>query len=166
MPKVDPKGEVANPIRAKLAQELSRPFTVIVSPQPQAAPPPVVNVPLTTTPPSEQSEEVQEPFSTKLAKPKKVLFTVAEQKENDLVVLKIGETIGADTLGWSHINRAMWSLLRAAQDQIEKHQRQAPKLIRPSNGNPIELAKFEDSLAEYLLMLFKDTPRQLKKEGF
>jgi hypothetical protein len=166
MPKVDPKGEVANPIRAKLAQELSRPFTVISSQQPQSAPIAVENVSVAPIVPSEPDREVQEPISTKLAKPKKVLFTVAEQKENDLVVQMIGETIGAETLGWSHINRAMWSLLRHAQDQIEKHRRQAPKLVRPSNGNPIELAKFEDSLSEYLLMLFKDTPRQLKKEGF
>ena len=105
MPKVDPKGEVANPIRAKLAQELSRPFTVISSQQPQPTPLAVVDAPSTVTVPSEQNKELKETeISTKLAKPKKVLFTVAEQKENDLVVRKIGETIGADTLGWSPVS--------------------------------------------------------------
>ena len=91
---------------------------------------------------------------------KKVLFTVAEQQENNRVVQQIGEAIGSDTLAWSHINRAMWVIIRRAQDKIEQRKKHTPKLIRPSNGNPIELAKFEDSLADYLLTIFKEVPRR------
>ena len=160
MPKIDPKGEVPNPIRAKLAHDIARPLTVV--PFNQVQPEEVVTDAALTQPLVIKPHlTALEPHSTKLAKPKKVLFTVVEQKENDLVVQQIREAIGAETLGWSHINRAMWSLLRRAQDQLEKHQNQAPKLVRPSNGNPLELAKFEDSLADYLLTLFKEMPRHV-----
>jgi len=151
MPKLDPKGEVPNPIRSKLAGAISRPLQVLPSVRP-AREPPLEPLPVVTA-------EPELPPSTKLAKPKKVLFTVMEQKENDAVVRQLGEAIGAQTLGWSHVNRALWSLLRRAQDQIEQRRSLAPQLVRPSNGNPIEMAKFEDTLAQYLLALFKDMPR-------
>lgn len=156
MPKHDPRGEVLNPIRSKLAGDISRPLQVLpqlhtslarevtVEPLEAEAAPPLEPEPLP---------------STKLAKPKKVLFTLLEQKENDEVVRQLGGAIGAQTLGWSHVNRALWSLLRRAQDQIDERPTLAPRLIRPSNGNPIEMAKFEDTLAQYLLALFKDMPR-------
>ena len=154
MPKLDPNGEVANPIRAKLAGDISRPLQVL--PQRARA--------MDPTPEPEAVEESAaaelEPLpSTKLAKSKKVLFTALEQRENDSVVKRLGEEIASDTLGWSHVNRAMWSLLRRTQDQIGQRSSLAPKLVRPSNGNPIEMARFEDALAQYLLALFKDMPR-------
>lgn len=164
MPKLDPRGEAPNPIRAKLAGDISRPIQLVpslvsrvedVAAEPEAESRPEPGIELVATTPS------AEPLpSTKLAKPKKVLFTVAEQKENDAVLRQLGETIGAGTLGWSHVNRALWSLLRRAQDVIEERRSIAPRLSRPSNGNPIELARFEDTISEYLLALFKDVPRQ------
>lgn len=169
MPKVDPRGEVANPIRTKLAHDIARRLSISVSmPPPQleaAAAEPLVDTspPLQIVPesvPAKAPGGEPDIISTKLAKPKKVLFTVAEQKENDAVMRELAEAIGAQTLGWSHVNRALWSLLRRAQDQIETRRSSAPHLMRPSNGNPIELAKFEDDLAQYLLALFKDVPRQ------
>lgn len=157
MPKQDPKGEVPNPIRAKLAGEISRPFHVVQASGTSEAPkPPPV---LTEALPALVSEPAtQPPPSTKLAKPKKVLFTVAEQRENDAVIRQLGEAIGAPTLGWSHVNRALWCLLRRSQDLIDERRSDAPHLVRPSNGNPIELARFEDTLAQYLLTVFKDVP--------
>ena len=154
MPKLDPGGEVLNPIRSKLAGSLGRPLHAVTAevkiPLP-VEPVPVVQV---VTP------AVEEPApSTKLAKPKKVLFTVLEQKENDVVLQRLGDAIGTDTLGWSHVNRALWSLLRRVQDHIGEKRSHAPQLFRPSNGNPIEMARFEDALAQYLLALFKDMPR-------
>ncbi len=145
MAKVDPNGEVANPIRSKLAGDISRPFQVV--------------------PPAQESlVVVKEPApnlapSSKLAKPKKVLFTLLEQNENDRLVRQLRDAVGSDTLSWSQVNRALWSLLRRAEDQIEERRSAAPRLARPSNGNPLEMAKFEDALSEYLLMLFKDIPR-------
>ena len=155
MPKLDPNGEVPNPIRAKLAGDISRPLhavSALPSVEPQFPLEPARTVMIGA---AEES-----PPSTKLAKPKKVLFTVAEQKENDAVIRRLADATGAETLGWSHVNRALWSLLRRAQDLIEQRRPAAPRLARPSNGNPIELARFEDLLAQYLLALFKDVPRQ------
>lgn len=159
MPKIDPKGEVENPIKVKLAHEVARPIPVVLSPLPRAIHPVTddsVVEPLTLR----EKQPNEEVISTKLAKMKKVLFTVAEQQENNRVVQQIGEAIGSDTLAWSHINRAMWVIIRRAQDKIEQRKKHTPKLIRPSNGNPIELAKFEDSLADYLLTIFKEVPRR------
>ncbi len=155
MPKIDPNGEVPNPIRAKLAGDIARPMpsaevneNIVALPVRKQPEPSMSEAPATDAPPS-----------TKLAKPKKVLFTVLEQAENDSVVRQLGAAIGTDTLGWSHVNRALWSLLRRAQDHIGERRSLAPKLTRPSNGNPIEMARFEDALSEYLLALFKDMPR-------
>lgn len=155
MPKHDPRGEVLNPIRSKLAGDISRPLHVLpqlhTSLEKDAAAP--LESETCTTPEPEPLP------SMKLAKPKKVLFTLLEQKENDEFVRQLGSAIGAQTLGWSHVNRALWSLLRRAEEQIHQRPSLAPKLIRPSNGNPIEMAKFEDALAQYLLALFKDMRR-------
>ena len=149
MPKLDPKGEVPNPIKAKLAQEIA-------------------------TPPIRQSsvESSKKPLgkisnffssgkkvTAKLTRVKKVLITKEEQRENDAVVTMLSDIIGTDTISWSHVDRALWSLLRHAQDQIEAHAKDAPQLVRPSNNNSIEVAHFEDQLAAFLLTLFKDIPR-------
>ena len=159
MPKFDPKGESPNPIRAKLAGDISRPLSAVaaatVTVEPQSPPEPAKLILAVAT----AKDDDPRP-STKLAKPKKVLFTVAEQKENDAVIRHLAEAVGAETLGWSHVNRALWSLLRRAQDLIEARRPVAPQLVRPSNGNPMEMARFEDELAQYLLALFKDIPRQ------
>lgn len=159
MPKLDPKGEVPNPIRAKLAGDISRPLHAVSAASPLVEPQfPIEPERTVMTPAAEFTAEP--PPSTKLAKPKKVLFTVAEQKENDAVIRRLAEATGAETLGWSHVNRALWSLLRRAQDLIDQRRPATPRLARPSNGNPMELARFEDLLAQYLLALFKDVPRQ------
>ena len=159
MPKFDPKGESPNPIRAKLAGDISRPLSAVaaatVAVEPQSSPEPAKLILAFAT---AKDDELRP--STKLAKPKKVLFTVAEQKENDAVIRHLAEAVGAETLGWSHVNRALWSLLRRAQDLIEARRPASPQLVRPSNGNPMEMARFEDELSQYLLALFKDIPRQ------
>ena len=157
MPKQDPKGEVPNPIRAKLAGDISRPLREVPLPP---SPTPINSTEISPVSPTADSQTQAVPVSTKLAKPKKVLFTVAEQRENDAVIRLIGDAIGAPTLGWSHVNRALWSLLRRAQDLVAERRPQAPQLARPSNGNPIELARFEDILSQYLLAVFKDLPRR------
>lgn len=147
MPKVDPK-TIENPIRSRLAEDISR-----RNHNPTEVPTKTVDLSIARS----RADVPQR--RAKLGKPKKVLFTLDEQRENDALLSQLGQVIGSDTLGWSHVNRAMWSLLRRAQDQIEKHQGKAPQLSRPSNGDPIGLAQFEDTLAEFLLTLFKDTPR-------
>jgi len=153
MPKVDPK-TLVNPIRAKLANDIAGVMKKDSS-TPAANPVKIVDIGKGRTAP-------KAPISmqrARLSKPKKVLFTREEQEENDLLVSKIAKMTGADTLGWSHVSRAMWSLLRRAEDQVDKHMATAPQLTRPSNGDPIGLAQFEDSLANFLLTLLKDTPR-------
>ena len=151
MPKLDPQGEVLNPIQAKLAQDIARP---------------IVTKDVGTHERHELTLVTQRPVLSptgpaKLSKAKKVLFTVEEQKENDAVVAKLAAITGADTLTWSHIDRAFWSLLRQAHDHVDRHVKDAPKLVRPSNGNPIGLAEFEDRLASFLHRILKDTPRSL-----
>lgn len=151
MAKLDPKGEVPNPIKAKLAQDIATP----------------IGHRGTVDPIKDPSKDISKLLPSakkgvaKLTKAKKVLFSVEEQKENDAVVARIAEITGADTLGWSHVDRALWSLLRHAQDQIGRHSKDIPKLLRPSNTNHIEVALFEDQLAAFLLNLFKDSPRNL-----
>ena len=148
MPKVDPKA-IENPIRSKLAEDISR-----RSHNPKGVSTKTIELPIARP----RAHVPQK--RAKLGKPKKVLFTLDEQRENDALLSQLRQVTGADTLGWSHVNRAMWSLLRRAQDQIEKRQGNAPQLSRPSNGDPIGLAQFEDTLAEFLLTLLKDTPRE------
>ena len=184
MPKVDPRGEAPNPIRAKLANDICRPLPVAREPVvvvdlprtlPESAPiapvakmavvpeppsPPVISTPEASVPRADEPRETVPAPCTKLTKTKKVLFTVEEQRENDALLRVLASVTGAETLGWSHVNRAVWSLLRQAHDRIAAGRPTAPRLARPSNGNPIELARFEDTLAQYLLALFKEMPRQ------
>lgn len=151
MPKLDPKGEVPNPIKAKLAQDIAMP-TIRRGEDKQS---------------KKNLNKLNNLLSSgkkggvRPTKAKKVLFTKEEQKQNDAVVAMIADVTGADTLSWSHVDRALWSLLRHAQDQIEENLKAAPKLVRPSNGNTIGIAQFEDQLAVFLLNLFKDAPRSL-----
>ena len=158
MPKVDPRA-IENPIRSKLAGDISKrnrtpkamPTTTIENPN--AMPTKTIDLAIPRT----RARVPQK--RAKLAKPKKVLFTRDEQRENDALLSQLKQVTGADTLGWSHVNRAMWSLLRRAEEQLEKHRSNTPQLSRPSNGDPIGLAQFEDTLADFLLTLLKDTPR-------
>jgi hypothetical protein len=151
MPKLDPKGEVQNPIKAKLAHDIAKPLA-----------PPVQKSEVNA---EEQPTQVikrlsqNQRGSSKFRKAKKVLFTAEEQKGNDDVVSKLAKATGADTLVLSHVDRALWSLLRRAEDRIERNAAYAPQLVRPSNGNPFELADFEESLAVFLHHLLKDMPR-------
>lgn len=151
MPKLDPKGEVPNPIKAKLAQEIATPSVRRSSAKSSKKSLSKINELL-----SSRKKSV-----TKLTKAKKVLFTQEEQRGNNTVVTMIADITGASTLSWSHIDRALWALLRNAQNQIEEQAKDAPQLARPSNNNPVEVAQFEERLAVFLFNLFKDMHRSL-----
>ena len=86
MPKVDPNGEVANPIRAKLAGDISRPFQVVPS-----APEPAMVV-------KELTASVGP--SSKLAKPKKVPILIDAAAEV-LTIPNVHLQKGADIVAYS-----------------------------------------------------------------
>ena len=127
--------EMTNPLKGKLAFEVGQPKSRGGD---EAARP---------------EKPAAKPESHKLARSKKTLFTVEEQRENDAIVRAIGEAIGAENVAWSSICRVLWYLLRESKEAIGSGQIEAPQLERPSNGNLQALNEFERKLATYVSQL-------------
>ena len=64
----------------------------------------------------------------------------------------------ADTpLKVSHLLRACVLLLRHGEDALLEEARRGTRLVRPSNGNPMGIADFEQRVAKLLLAALKNT---------
>lgn len=57
----------------------------------------------------------------------------------------------------SEITRALWSLAIRSQDELASVIDHQSLPDRPSNGNPLRMAQFEDTIAELLLLAMKRT---------
>lgn len=59
----------------------------------------------------------------------------------------------------AEVTRALWTLALRSQDQLAELAAKAPDVDRPSNGDRLAMAQYEDAIAEFLLMALKKTPR-------
>jgi len=146
MAKKDPYGEVNSPIKKKLIEGVSAPFHK-------------QSVQKTR----EAIKEIKPPSKNKLSKNtvKRAIFSEEEAMDNDKTIESIGIAIGVPNLTYSHVDRAQWQLIRRASEAIELTKVKAPELKRPANADSYAVAQFEDELAEYLLVLLKETKRML-----
>ena len=84
-------------------------------------------------------------------------FAAAEAADNTRVVSQLRAIVGKDgsKLTDSHVTRAIWSLVRRAEDEFSGLAAKAPKLRRPAHGDHMALAEYEDDLADFILSALK-----------
>jgi hypothetical protein len=97
------------------------------------------------------------PLAEKLSREKRVLLTLAEEREIERLVARVAEEL-ATPVKLSHILRAYMTLLIHAEGEITKRARLTGSLHRPPNGDPVALARFEHQLAKILSAAFRDAP--------
>ncbi len=86
----------------------------------------------------------------------KTRFTVQEAEHIDAFRAELSARLGVKLRG-SQISRALWTLALRAEEELDNVR--APELRRPSYGDPLGMAAFEDAIAEYLLSAIKKTRR-------
>ncbi len=85
----------------------------------------------------------------KLSREKRVLLTKSEEREIERFVDRLADELET-SLKLSHLLRACIVVLRHAENEILAQAREAAKLERPPNGDPVALARFEYQLAQLL----------------
>ncbi len=88
----------------------------------------------------------------------KARFTREEAEEIRRFARTLSSYLQATVKG-SEVTRALWTLALRSQDQLAQLAAGAPNLDRPSNGDRLAMAQYEDAIAEFLLLALKHTPR-------
>jgi len=84
----------------------------------------------------------------------KTRFTKEEAEAMD----RFTQTLSAymQTKLWgSEVTRALWSIAIRAEEQLAVVSHKAPNLERPSNGDRMAYAEFEDAITEFLERVFR-----------
>lgn len=168
MPRKRDPGVETNPIAARLAAEIS----TDLPPKEEEAPPAAANdSPGPAEPAPAKVEQKPKPTKPRAPRvrtlpavkrgtslvPKKVLFTPAEIEQNEEIAALLTNMVGGK-LTVSAVTRAMWSLLRGSEDAIAATRKHAPDLSRrPATADKVATAEYEDQIAEYLLLLMKNS---------
>jgi hypothetical protein len=92
-----------------------------------------------------------------LNREKRVLVTPEEERQIERLVDRIGEQLGT-SLKLSHLLRACMALLCHAEEEIICHTSTLNPLPRPSNGDAVALAQFDEALARLLSKSLRDAP--------
>ena len=127
-----------------------------------APPPPQRQIPLQgVDPPPRRRTPRQQPAENADAgwrKGMKTRFT-REETEANAEVLDLIKSVTQANISEAQVTRALWSLLRRADETIEQTRSRAPSLRRPSNGDSVAMAAFEDQIADYLHTVVRATKR-------
>ena len=147
-------------IRSKLASDIASDNPVVTQPaMPDPAPVAVNDVPVAPKPrPTPRRTSKKKKTRSKpggLEVVKRTLYTQDEVAGNAEVVARLSSAVGGK-LTESAINRAFWSLLRAADDAMVASRKEAPDLsYRPSNGDMQATSDYEEKLGDYLVAILK-----------
>ncbi|MEM9167615.1 MAG: hypothetical protein AAGB48_11425 [Planctomycetota bacterium] len=60
-------------------------------------------------------------------------------------------------VSYSAVSRAMWSVLAMAEEAMAGHPRRGEPLRRPSKGDAVGMAEYEEALCDYLRGVLKRT---------
>jgi hypothetical protein len=85
----------------------------------------------------------------------RVLMSKSEKAALENLVDRLAKQADT-TLKISHLMRAFVILLRNGEDMLLEEARRGTRLVRPSNGNPIGIADFEQRVARLLLASLKN----------
>jgi len=87
----------------------------------------------------------------------RVLMSKSEKGALEQLVDRLAKQ--ADTpLKISHLLRACVILLRHSEEALLEEARHGTRLVRPSNGNPLGIADFEERVAQMVLSALKGAP--------
>lgn len=100
----------------------------------------------------------EHPHQEKLAREKRVLLTLSEEREIERCVDRIAEGFGGTPVKLSHIIRACLTVMRHSENEIIQRAQEVGQLTRPPNGDNMALAEFEHELAKVLSQAFRDAP--------
>ena len=103
--------------------------------------------------PVPQSRISPEPFDQLI----RVLMSKSEKGALEQLVDRLAKQ--ADTpLKISHLLRACVILLRHSEEALLEEARHGTRLVRPSNGNPLGIADFEERVAQIVLTALRSAP--------
>ncbi len=94
----------------------------------------------------------------KLSREKRVLLSLAEDREFERCVDRIAEGFGGTPVKFSHVIRACLTVIRHAEGEVIRRAQEVGQLTRPPNGDTMALAEFEHELAKVLAQAFHDAP--------
>ena len=140
----------------------AEPETAIISREPKPSPAPVAR-PSTEIDRAAAQERIRRTPSNngrELEKDTyqlKTRFSTLESEQIEVFRRSLEGRLGVK-LKATQISRALWTLALRAEEELESIQ--APALRRPSYGDPLGMAAFEDEIANYLLLALKRTKRQ------
>lgn len=89
----------------------------------------------------------------------KTRVTASEAKEVERLARTLSSYMQSTVKG-SEVTRALWTLAIRAQDELATIAAKAPKIDRPSYGDRLGMAEYEDAIADFLLLALKQTRRR------
>ena len=96
-----------------------------------------------------------QPLVEKFDQEKRVLFTRSESQAIERLVTSLAARVHAQ-VKVSHVMRALVALLLNAEPEIDRRAGEAGALIRPPNGDPKALQRFEKDIARILASAMRD----------
>ena len=148
MPKRAPTDDKIQPVAAILAEQAASAAGVG-----EKRKQPVIN----KTSPAKQRPipRPTSPANGALVVNRKVLISAEEADRNARVMEVINASFGSKA-NYSQVTRALWAILRGAEDAIRGSAKRAPRgLTLPSKGNPVALAEYEQELLQFLDLAIK-----------
>ena len=105
----------------------------------------------------ETAQEVRKPqeIGTKLDHEKRVLLTKAETQGIDRLVTSLANRLNSQ-VKVSHLMRAMVGLLIHAEGHLDKRAGEVGRLVRPANGDPNGLERFEFEIGKIVAAAIRD----------
>lgn len=89
----------------------------------------------------------------------KTRFSQAEAEQVERFARTISSYLRSTVKG-SEVTRALWTLAIRAEDELASIASKAPKMDRPSYGDRLGMAEYEDAIADFLLLALKQTRRR------
>lgn len=88
----------------------------------------------------------------------KARFSASEAEQVDRFARTLSSYLRTTVKG-SEVTRALWSLAIRSQDELAELVSRAPRMDRPSYGDRLGMAQYEDAIADFLLLAIKQTRR-------
>ena len=113
----------------------------------------VLEIP-TSTPPARRAEAAS---GERLSREKRVLLSPAEERVIERLVQRLAEEFSSP-VKLSHVLRACIAVLCHGENELLRRAKEAGQLVRPANGDPVGLARFEHALAKVISEALRDAP--------
>jgi len=165
MPKKAPSGDTIDPVRSRLAAsvaaQITAPVALAETGFPVRTSPPAVG----DVPPAQPARSIEakprvskpvrtDPQAMRVAK--KFLVTEGESNRIEISLDVIEQAFGSK-VSYSQASRALWTVLSFAEDAMVANPRRGEPLRRPSKGDSIGMAEYEEAIADYLRVALKRT---------